>query len=153
MLDLTFHIPELRVLVYEEVIAQMKSFCQHCPGDPEACGILLGKQYDDAVEITNFTKPQLTDHRTRASFQRERAGHVQQAVHLWDESNGLVGYIGEWHTHPERIPTPSRTDLRETRILSKRNSSSVVLIILGTEMGCCTIVGSSNNAQLHRFKL
>lgn len=153
MLDLKFQIPDVRVVAHSNVIDQMKSYCQRHPDAQEACGVLLGRQYDHAFEITDFTRPQKTDLRTRASFQRERDGHVDQAVLKWKESNGLVGYLGEWHTHPEKVPTPSKTDLREMNILAKHNHSFIVLIILGTEMGCCTVIGNGNPAHLLRFTL
>ncbi len=32
------------------------------------------------------------------------------AEHAWKESNGERLYLGEWHTHPEDVPSPSRDD-------------------------------------------
>lgn len=45
-------------------------------------------------------------------------------------------FIGDWHTHPERIPTPSRSDIRSIRqavLRSKHHLNGFVLLIAGTE--------------------
>jgi integrative and conjugative element protein (TIGR02256 family) len=153
MLDLIFQNPEMRVVVHEEVIEQMKTFRQIRADAVEACGILLGRQYDQAIEVTDITTPQRTDMRTRVGFKRERKGHVDLAVSKWKESNGLIGYLGEWHTHPEHVPTPSLKDLHGMTILAKRNRMPILLIILGYDMGCCTIVQPGIKVPLHRFAL
>lgn len=34
---------------------------------------------------------------------------------LYNNSNGTVGYVGEWHTHPEDVPKYSIIDLKNWR--------------------------------------
>jgi integrative and conjugative element protein (TIGR02256 family) len=49
--------------------------------------------------------------------------------------NGLH-FIGDWHTHPERIPTPSTSDVRSIReavARSKHHLNGFVMLIAGTE--------------------
>lgn len=43
--------------------------------------------------------------------------HEHIAHSWWADSQGLVRYTGEWHTHPQDYPAPSGTDLTEWRKL------------------------------------
>lgn len=51
-------------------------------------------------------------------------------------SRGLP-FIGDWHTHPERIPTPSASDIRSIRQAvkqSKHHLNGFILLIAVTEV-------------------
>jgi integrative and conjugative element protein (TIGR02256 family) len=98
---------------------------------PEACGILLGMQWPARWEVTEATLPQRTDRRSRLHYVREVPGHLDIAQRRWEESAGLVGYLGEWHTHPQSRAEPSSTDLREAALLSKRNGAMVLSVVVG----------------------
>lgn len=139
MLDLNFSNFSIRVLIHLNVIAQLKSFRQLNRGDSEACGLLLGRSYNNAFEITSFTPPQLTDKRSRFNYVRSTHGHMELAIETWERSNGLIGYLGEWHSHPERIPIPSSKDLAEAKRITEQNNFPVVGLIVGYEYGCVFI--------------
>jgi integrative and conjugative element protein (TIGR02256 family) len=50
-------------------------------------------------------------------------------------SHGLQ-FVGDWHTHPERIPSPSTSDVRSIRqavAQSKHHLNGFVMLIAGTE--------------------
>src|SRR5690606_19284181 len=50
-------------------------------------------------------------------------------------SNGQMVYLGEWHTHPEPFPSPSRTDLKMIEGQFKINqlrTDFLILLIKGT---------------------
>ncbi|ROZ79848.1 Mov34/MPN/PAD-1 family protein [Ramlibacter sp. WS9] len=98
---------------------------------PEACGILLGLQWADRWEITEATPPQLTDQRSFLYFLRERKGHIDMAMRRWEESQGLIGYLGEWHTHPESRARPSRKDIESAAKIARTNASSILSIVVG----------------------
>jgi integrative and conjugative element protein (TIGR02256 family) len=55
------------------------------------------------------------DRRTSFGFVRQDKGHQEVATMEWQESGGSVNFVGEWHTHPERHPTPSWIDRRSWR--------------------------------------
>jgi integrative and conjugative element protein (TIGR02256 family) len=45
-------------------------------------------------------------------------------------------FIGDWHTHPERVPSPSASDIRSIReavTRSVHHLNGFVLLIAGTE--------------------
>ena len=80
---------------------------------PEAGGVLLGRRRGMHLEVVHATVPMQTDQRSSASFIRNSAGHQEQAVALWEQSGGEIGYVGEWHTHAQNIPLPSGIDIKQ----------------------------------------
>jgi len=95
-------------------------FERHIQGDSgtEAGGILLGHVRGKHLEVLEASEPTSQDRRLRYFFERMIHGHKGLAERRWRESNGLVRYIGEWHTHPQDLPSPSGTDLCEWEILA-----------------------------------
>lgn len=77
----------------------------------EACGVLLGEIRNTSIKITNVSTPQPSDERFPTKYIRHIKGHQELVDDLHSKSNGTVNYVGEWHTHPENIPSPSSTDL------------------------------------------
>lgn len=98
---------------------------------PEACGILLGMQWSTRWEVTEATPPQSGDRRQQCSYVREMQGHMQIATDRWQHSGGLIGYLGEWHTHPQSHASPSGKDLAELCKISQRNRTLTVSIVVG----------------------
>lgn len=107
---------------------------QRFPWQTEAGGILLGKRRGRHLEVLSATAPMPTDRRQPFFFEREALGHAEVARQAWLSGGGLVDYIGEWHTHPQRIPVPSRVDRTEWRKLSvgRSEQSPLVVVVVGT---------------------
>ena len=77
----------------------------------EVGGWLLGYwgEGDESVFITNATPPSRgTPFGVTISGRR----HRRRFDEAWDASEGLVTFLGDWHTHPASPPVPSRRDLR-----------------------------------------
>lgn len=125
-----------KVLVYfaPEVIQTFMLHRQRYPRQPESGGVLLGRRRGKHFEVVHATKPFQSDKQSPTSFVREPDGHQLIATSVWTASSGEVGYVGEWHTHPETKPTPSSTDHREWRLLALRQPrlSPIVTTIVGT---------------------
>ena len=98
-----------------EVLDVFVKYAQLRPGMPESGGILLGYVRGDHIEILEATEPTKEDKRSMFFFMRRPRGHKEIASRRWAESEGLIRYLGEWHTHPEDHPTPSGLDRREWR--------------------------------------
>lgn len=97
----------------------------------EAGGILLGHVRGAHLEILEATEPTSQDRRLKYFFERMIHGHKGLAERRWRESNGLVRYIGEWHTHPQNIPTPSSIDVNEWQALAQgRNDRRPLLAVI-----------------------
>lgn len=98
---------------------------------PEAGGILLGSYKEQHIEITHVTEPGTKDFRSRTSFYRKDPIHQKTADNIWASSDGLITYLGEWHTHPQSVPKPSKLDISEwDRNLPER---PMVILIMGIE--------------------
>jgi integrative and conjugative element protein (TIGR02256 family) len=51
-----------------------------------------------------------------------------------------VNFVGEWHTHPERHPTPSWIDRRSwRRQMGRHKPDPLVFIIVGSATTYCEI--------------
>lgn len=80
----------------------------------ESGGILIGsyiKETNDII-IDSLTEPQPSDVRERYLFIRKEKKHKEILDATWYNSAKTSVYFGEWHTHPEDIPTPSSQDIR-----------------------------------------
>ncbi|ACU95064.1 hypothetical protein Ccur_13890 [Cryptobacterium curtum DSM 15641] len=80
--------------------------------DSESGGILLGKQVlgTQHFEVTLASKPSAFDVSRRFSFLRRMSPANKLINSAWRKSKGTVNYLGEWHTHNESKPVPSKTD-------------------------------------------
>lgn len=122
------------VVFTEEVIKTLDGYKQYNHTQHEAGGILLGKIYNDLIIIDQISEPSIEDKSGRFYFIR----NVKKAQHIvdraWKESNGERIYLGEWHTHPEDIPTPSRDDkllLKNMLKHSRMEINFLFMVIIG----------------------
>ncbi|HEX9198732.1 MAG TPA: ThiF family adenylyltransferase [Acidobacteriaceae bacterium] len=79
----------------------------------ESGGVLLG--YMDAIcgriYVVDALAPPLDSYRSREEFGRGIEGLESRVKQVMDRTANIVGYIGEWHSHPEGVEAdPSRKD-------------------------------------------
>ncbi len=97
-------------------------------------GILAGFYSDDqkSVHIKETILPEEFE-TSMVSFKRGMNGIKKKLIKLYSQYPRII-YVGEWHTHPNGIPSPSRTDIKamdeiinckDVRILNP------ILLILG----------------------
>lgn len=99
----------------------------------EAGGIMLGYVRGEHLEVVEVTEPTILDRRFKFFFERMPYLHKRRAAKRWQESGGLIRYIGEWHTHPQDIPIPSHVDLKEWQILAadRYDGRPLLAVIVG----------------------
>jgi integrative and conjugative element protein (TIGR02256 family) len=107
----------------------------------EAGGILLGRLVlsTDDVIIDRVSTPVPEDRRSRFRFWRAKHPAQQTVRKAWADSKQSEQYLGEWHTHPERMPTPSGVDRSDwERLLKETVCEHDVLffVIVGTRSVC-----------------
>jgi integrative and conjugative element protein (TIGR02256 family) len=85
----------------------------------ESGGMLFARIENKDIFIVEATPPQKQDIRSRFGFTISKA--EAQAKIDTKHAAGLH-YLGEWHTHPEAVPTPSRRD--EATMSSRVRQSS-----------------------------
>lgn len=125
-----------RLKISKPALLQMLLFRQLNPADCEAGGVLLGRLLLDSHDIVvdEVTVPMRGDKRSRFAFYRHKCGHQAIINQRWQESKGTCIYLGEWHTHPEPAPTPSRIDRTDwqRKLRADRFEKSLFFVIVGT---------------------
>jgi len=120
------------VLVSDAVIRCIDTFMQGDGGEREAGGLLLGLRRDPHIEIVEATLPAAGDLRESHHFHRRDPSHQQAATRAWRKSGRIIDYVGEWHSHPEDRPKPSRLDRDEMlRRSEEHRGEALVELIVG----------------------
>jgi integrative and conjugative element protein (TIGR02256 family) len=128
------------VTLADGVARDIARFAASPESSREAGGILLGHHRGPHVEILKCTTPMPRDRRTRFGFVRQDKGHQEIATREWQQSGGAINFVGEWHTHPERHPTPSWIDRRSwRRQMIRAERDPLVFIIVGSAAVYCEI--------------
>ncbi|PIT06435.1 hypothetical protein TSA1_31500 [Bradyrhizobium nitroreducens] len=126
------------MILAEQVVAEIRRFTGPDEANLEAGGILLGCYRGPHVEILECTTPMPLDRRTRNGFVRRDPGHQRRALEVWKVSDRTVNFVGEWHTHPEERPSPSRVD-RDTWAdqMGRHRDDALVFVIGGRASFYC----------------
>lgn len=77
----------------------------------ETGGILFGK-INTTRNIVTIEKIEAVKSKKKYRFYYVRNNRKAQKLinNVWINSDGVINYIGEWHTHPNIAPIPSSTD-------------------------------------------
>jgi integrative and conjugative element protein (TIGR02256 family) len=114
-----------------EVLAVFEKHIQREADNQEGGGLLLGEVRGEHLSITQATIPTAHDKRMRYFFERMPLGHADIAQKLWNKSRGTTRYLGEWHTHPQDVPTPSSIDRSEwCRMANERKDRRPFLAVI-----------------------
>ncbi|MFN0139986.1 MAG: Mov34/MPN/PAD-1 family protein [Pyrinomonadaceae bacterium] len=99
------------IYISSDPLEELLSFRQLENSTPESGGMILGRIIRDSndVVIDEITTPDKADKKSRFSFFRRRENAQRQVKKAWSKSKGTCLYLGEWHTHPEDVPSPSTT--------------------------------------------
>ncbi len=122
-----------QILFSSEICRKLSSIGENCLQVNESGGILLGKIFSTHIEICNITEPFPNDIRHRIRFQRQDPKHLSSWKKLQKESDNTIGYIGEWHSHPDGQPSPSSIDNLEWNKIIKEVGSPLLFLIVGNE--------------------
>lgn len=134
----------VKVEIPDEVMSNMARY-EQLPAENEKGGILLGMYDKDNqyYQITDFTVPTEHDNSGPSHFVRNKDVAQKEINRQWMESDGLVNYLGEWHTHAQVNPKPSIVDLSLLRQIIKDHSSlwpHLLMLILGQAGSAILIV-------------
>jgi integrative and conjugative element protein (TIGR02256 family) len=100
----------------------------------EDCGVFVGSITNDGNIRVSKISPScsLQSSATNRSCIRDIKPANQFIKNEFEESNHTRIYIGEWHTHPEDIPTPSFVDVRSIHdIFEKAKRKYLIVAIVG----------------------
>jgi len=94
----------------------------------ETGGVLLGWRAQNAVRIVRALTVPSPDRGPARYLRSKAAAETAIEAALADENDPLVGYVGEWHSHP-RISASSVQDRREMQSLSALAEFPLALIV------------------------
>ena len=137
---------DLRLEISESVL-NIFSANQQKTNSKEKGGILLGKRElaTNTYVITEISLPSKKDSAGYSFFVRDKKAAQKVINNRWTESDGIINYLGEWHTHCCEYPIPSLTD----RLLIEQIKEDKVGVL-----GCffMIIVGQKNNLYIEAIK-
>lgn len=115
------------------VVEHLYKHRQNRPWRREAGGQLFATLQDGVVRIVEATGPRTTDKRTCWSYVPDRAAEQTEIRVRYLEG---LHFVGDWHTHRQRLPQPSGTDRDSVADMVRKSAhdlSGFFLIIVGTE--------------------
>lgn len=124
--------PHQSLVLEAAVLSSLAGFQQHDANAPEAGGMLFATIERQCVRIKHASTPHPEDKRSRARFIPNLTAQKDEIARQF--SSGLH-FVGEWHSHPERYPTPSQVDLQSMDrcfSTSRHALKAFVMVIVGT---------------------
>jgi integrative and conjugative element protein (TIGR02256 family) len=123
--------PRSLLIIKGSVLAHFDKHRQRSANDKEAGGQIFASYESNSITIRQATGPYETDDRNRYRFTPDRSLEKRD---IWKWFRKRRHYVGNWHTHPEAIPKPSRLDVRNTRarfVQSETQLLAFAVIIVG----------------------
>ena len=102
------------VRIDNHIITQLTAYRQKTSRQPESLGLLVGLVWENSFWVKAITTPTPFDELSRflcIRTQKSADYNFKLLKKLNKQSNYQWHYLGEWHTHPETHPKPSKTDL------------------------------------------
>lgn len=126
-----------RIKLPDDVIASIHDYVQNDRHKPEAGGVMMGRYIIESrdIVIDKISFPMPGDRATRITFYRKKKAHQLIIDREWEASNHTCTYLGEWHTHPQPLPSPSCIDEFNWKRKLKNDvvdSDSLFFLIVGT---------------------
>lgn len=142
------------LIISPRVLKVFRKHIQKNSSTPEGGGVLLARFSLPQIEIVLATEPRPEDTRQRHLF----ISDPQQRNHIVEKSfRKGIHFVGEWHTHPQREPSPSALDVKsmyDLFIKSTHELNFFVMIIVGNTTNELSLWVSLHDAQeVHRLYL
>jgi integrative and conjugative element protein (TIGR02256 family) len=99
-----------RVILTHEALLKLRHYRQRF-WQNERGGVLAGSlSLDGSWIVSHVMPPSMKSQAGRYWFKRDPASASQYLDDLFEDSNGTIFYLGEWHTHPAKSTEPSEQD-------------------------------------------
>ena len=121
----------LTIFLSNDVVEVMMKYQQRNGEGAEAGGQLFARFVDGVVHIVFAGEPKRNDRRWWKGFIPCRKSERREISDLYQKG---LHFVGDWHTHPEKVPKYSCRDLRSIQdcfCKSKHELSGLLMIIVG----------------------
>ena len=97
-------------------------------GNKETGGVLVGvaNYKTKVIHVFNVIEQPIDSNGSPVAFTRGIVGLPKQIDDIKLQTGEVIGYIGEWHTHPMNLETLSGTDMNTIEILKKLNKKTPI---------------------------
>lgn len=118
----------------------------------ETGGVVLGyvDQKRSTIQLVDTLPAPVDSEASATGFTRGTAGLREALAEAGTRTAGIVGYLGEWHSHPRRKPaTPSAEDQALLAYLAQTLSLDgmpAVMLIVADDGEICISISEGNNA-------
>jgi integrative and conjugative element protein (TIGR02256 family) len=146
-------IDKYSIILSSEVLNILDKSIQRKQHDAESGGIILGKIIANSVLVQKLSIPTELDKRSRMNFERHRLSAQIIINYEYANSYGQVTYLGEWHTHPEDHPSPSRIDIKMIREQFSNNmihTDFLILLIQGKKSLFAALINKDGELRERR---
>lgn len=129
-------LPNSKVVdILTPIFDEIEKWIQDDSSKPESGGYIVGYQHKKTgnISLEKISSPYQMDFKNRVRFDIKDPRHK---IFLKKAQRYKSYYMGVWHTHPQRIPTPSSIDWDdwyETLQSDKTGSRYVFFIIAGID--------------------
>ncbi|OQX34753.1 MAG: hypothetical protein B0D91_11900 [Oceanospirillales bacterium LUC14_002_19_P2] len=147
---ITYQHENIRLCIPLAVLDQLSAHKQNTSSMPEAAGLLIGYiKADGDVWIDRLTTPKATDIRQRSYFKLDAKLHQKEVDECFDGSDGVLGYLGTWHTHPQSIPVPSKLDVVDWKTHDQQNMErQLFFIVVGLDKTSVYTIVNNQTVEL-----
>ncbi len=148
MIDLELGNSGQRLLFERAVLDHFARHRQTDENPNEAGGQLFSSFEDGVIRVLRATGPRLTDKREPLIYVPDREEERKEIRKNF--AKGLH-FVGDWHTHPERVPSPSVIDVQNMQDCFRRSVHGLnffVLAIVGDETGALKVSVSLCNTNM-----
>lgn len=131
MIEIPLGVSGQTLVIADSVLRHFRMHRQTKPWHCEAGGQLFAVVSPLELYICEATGPRPTDKRTRFGYKPDRKA---EQIEIRERHTRALQYVGDWHTHPEAIPHPSRTDyssMSDCFRKSKHSLNAFLLAIVG----------------------
>jgi integrative and conjugative element protein (TIGR02256 family) len=97
----------------------------------EAGGQLFARIVGSTIQVVEATGPRKTDKRTMFGYVPDRDAEKAEIKEKYAEG---LHFVGDWHTHPQKIPRPSLTDTASMSDMVRNSSYDIdglLMVIVG----------------------
>lgn len=98
----------------------------------ETGGLLLGYTSSDGTRVVrDVIGPGLQASHAHATFEPDHEWQTAELEHRYLESDGVLGYLGDWHSHPGTAGAPSWRDLGTMRLIARTEAARAPRPLMG----------------------